>query len=412
MNFQKSGPPGHEKSITRWIPSDWGCLPFGKMVVNSQYGLSYPASADGNCPIIGMSQMNDGKISTNDLSLVKVSKDEFEAYRIREGDFIFNRTNSAALVGKSAVAKSDMDVVFASYLVRFRIDQDVALPRFVGCYFSSSSSLANLAALATPGVSQYNINPTTLQKHFWLPVPPIKEQYEILQVIESWDTAIDKTIQLIEAEQELKKGLAQQLLTGKRRFPDFDGQKWREYRLGEVFTERREANREDLPLLSITADRGLIPQEETAKKDTSNSDKSNYKRIAPGDIGYNTMRMWQGVSVISHREGIVSPAYTICIPGKMIDAHYAKHLFKFTPMIHIFWRYSQGLVDDTLSLKFHKFSQIHVELPPFEEQRKIAATLDVIDDEIKLLEMKLDELREQKKGLMQKLLTGKVRVMV
>ena len=80
-------------------------------------------------------------------------------------------------------------------------------------------------------------------------------------------------------------------------------------------------------------------------------------------------------------------------------------------MIHRFWSYSQGLVADTLNLKFQNFVRIHATIPPpLKEQRAIAKLLETADDEIRLLEAELEALTEQKRGLMQKLLTGGVRV--
>ena len=74
----------------------------------------------------------------------------------------------------------------------------------------------------------------------------------------------------------------QQLLTGKRRSEEFKGQDWQEVRLGKIFKERKETNRTDLPLLSITADRGVINRDELDKKDTSTEDKSKYKTDSSG----------------------------------------------------------------------------------------------------------------------------------
>lgn len=70
------------------------------------------------------------------------------------------------------------------------------------------------------------------------------------------------------------------------------GDSWKEYRLGELFTERTEVNRPHLPLLSITREQGVIKREDVGRKDTSAKDKANYRRLCPGDIGYNTMRIW------------------------------------------------------------------------------------------------------------------------
>lgn len=203
----------------------------------------------------------------------------------------------------------------------------------------------------------------------------------------------------------------QQLLTGKKRLKGFEGE-WREVHLGEMFTERNETKCFDLPLLSI-GQNGVYPQDESVKKDTSNEDKSKYKRICPGDIGYNTMRMWQGRSALSELEGIVSPAYTVVTPKKNADSVFFSYLFKMPRMTNLFWRNSQGLVDDTLNCKFKDFSIVKVMLPQTkEEQTAIAKVLQAADKEISLLKAKANRLREQKKGLMQVLLTGKKRIVL
>ncbi|MEA3226789.1 MAG: restriction endonuclease subunit S [Planctomycetota bacterium] len=225
---------------------------------------------------------------------------------------------------------------------------------------------------------------------------------------------------LIDAKQRLRKGLMQQLLTGRIRFPKFGEPtlkkgtlpgRWIASKLGNCFKERKETNPE-LLLLSITSERGVILRDEVDRKDSSNADKSKYKRIVPGDIGYNTMRMWQGVSAVSALEGIVSPAYTICSPKKGNNSLFFGYLFKYPQVINLFFRFSQGLVSDTLNLKFRHFSQIKVKIPFEPEQIRIAEVLSACDREIELLRDKQEAIRKQKKGLMQKLLTGEVRVKV
>jgi type I restriction enzyme S subunit len=197
------------------------------------------------------------------------------------------------------------------------------------------------------------------------------------------------------------------LLSGKARL---SASAWLTYKLGDLFTERTEVNRTDLPLLSITGQSGVVPRNIDENFNAPSEDKSKYLRIAPGDIGYNTMRMWQGVSGLAKLEGIVSPAYTVCIPGDKIDGLFASYLFKYPPIVHLFRRYSQGLVDDTLALKFPNFAQIQVTIPEVPEQRLIASVLATCDREIELLQNHVYALKEQKRGLMQKLLTGEIRV--
>jgi len=279
--------------------------------------------------------------------------------------------------------KQKMDLVFIeNYLNKLNIHQE-------------STGVPQLTA---PQISKYRIT-----------LPPLPEQKAIAQVLSTADAAIHTTEKLIAQKELRKKWLMQQLLTGKKRLKGFGGE-WKEKHLGDMFIERNETKYFDLPLLSI-GQNGVYPQDESVKKDTSNDDKSKYKRICPGDIGYNTMRMWQGRSALSELEGIVSPAYTVVTPKKNADSVFFSYLFKLPKMTNLFWRNSQGLVDDTLNCKFKDFSIVKVMLPQTkEEQIAIAQVLQAADKEISLLKAKAEKLREQKKGLMQVLLMGKKRL--
>lgn len=261
------------------------------------------------------------------------------------------------------------------------------------------------------GVGRYKLTKATLEQ---LPIalPPLPEQQKIADILGTWDEALEKLDALIEAQERRKQALMQQLLTGRRRLKGFS-KPWLIAKLGTLFKERVEQGRSDLPLLSITADRGIVRREDIAKRDSSSEDKSKYLRIAPGDIGYNTMRMWQGVSALSAFEGIVSPAYTICRPTERIDGRFASHFFKLRHTVHLFHRYSQGLVDDTLNLKFPSFAVIEVTIPTdLDEQRQIAALLDTADQQLTLLREQRTAFDQQKRGLMQRLLTGKIRIKI
>lgn len=387
----------------------WSTVPFKTVVDRAQYGLSLSASEEGNTPILKMNSINGSGLSLESLDTVVCDDATRERFRVRKGDLLFNRTNSKDLVGKAAVALEDTQAVFASYIVRFQLNKRMN-PRFAGYWFQTEWVKARLQAIATPGVSQWNINPTTLQKALCVPDVPIKEQEKIVDVLSACDTAIAAQARLLAFKQDRKKGLAQRLLTGKVRFPEFAGQPWREVRLGEAFSERTEAGRPDLELLAVTGSGGIVKRAELNRRDTSSEDKSKYKRVCPDDIAYNTMRMWQGVSGLSPFEGIVSPAYTVLVAREGILPAFAAHFFKLPATIHLFHRYSQGLVNDTLNLKYPQFRVIHVRIPPVGEQRKIAETLSALDAEIALQHQKLEQLKQQKKGLMQLLLTGKVRV--
>jgi type I restriction enzyme S subunit len=122
--------------------------------------------------------------------------------------------------------------------------------------------------------------------------------------------------------------------------------------------------------------------------------------------------MWQGVSALSSHEGIISPAYTVCIPSPEIDGEFASYLFKLPKVIHLFYCYSQGLTSDTWNLKFHHFAEVQVYIPEVDEQIAIASVLAALDKELAIQKKQRNALVQQKRGLMQKLLTGQWRVTV
>lgn len=189
----------------------------------------------------------------------------------------------------------------------------------------------------------------------------------------------------------------------KLRFPEFTD-KWQNEKLGSIFISRQETGFADLPLMSLTDESGLVPQQETKKKDNSNTDKSKYLRVSEGDIVYNTMRMWQGRCAYCKNEGIVSPAYTVCIPKDGCDGVFFYYYFKTYDLIQKFHANSQGLVSDTLNLKFDKFASISINYPTKkEEQQKIADCLSSTDELIDAESRKLKALEKYKRGLMQKL---------
>lgn len=390
-------------------PKGWDYLNLDSVCISSQYGINAP-SIGGKYPVLGMRNLQDGNIYANEVGYVDLPDDEFKRFRLNPGDLLINRTNSIDLVGKTALFNLEGDFLFASYLVRFILNTQKVSPAYINYFCNSHEGNTQMRRLATKGVSQANINPTELKKNFRIPLPPLPEQHKIAEILYSWDESIAKVECLLASLRQRKNGLMQRLLTGKVRFPEFT-KKWHETKLGNVLNERVEQGFEHLPLLSVT-ENGITYREQSNRRDTSSEDKSKYLRICPGDIGYNTMRMWQGRSALSKYEGIVSPAYTVLTPTKSIDVRFMVYLFKYQPMIHTFYRYSQGLVSDTWSLKYPVFAKIHVKIPEYQEQKRIADVLESCDKEINETQAYYENLQEQKKGLLQKLLTGQIRVKV
>lgn len=328
---------------------------------------------------------------------------------LQDGDVVISDTAEDYTVGKATEVQGvgTMQVLSGLHTIAFRPNASVFSPKFLGYYFNSSIYRAQLYPLIQ-GIKVCSISKKAIS-NTKLAVPPLAEQRKIAEILGVWDEAIEKQSRLIEHLELRKRGLMQRLLSGHTRLPGFTSP-WQKVKLGEIFKERNETKCEHLPLLSITADKGVILQSESDKKDTSNDDKSKYKRICPNDVGYNTMRMWQGRSALSAMEGIVSPAYTIVTPKAEVDPLFISELIKQPRVVYDFWTHSQGLVGDTLNCKYHDFSQVKIAMSSLPEQKAIAEVLTTADDEIATYRKKLDALRLQKRGLMQQLLTGKTRV--
>lgn len=392
------------------FPSDWATPHLDDLIDELApicYGILMPGDHVPNgIPVIKVKDYVNGTLSRDKVLCTSVEIDsQYNRSRVREGDILLSIRGGT---GAIRFVPKELDGA--------NITQDTARlrasPVVDSGYLAKSlegSFVQTQIQLDTIGQAVTGINIGSVRK-LVIPLPSLPEQRKIADILTTWDEALTQLDALIEVQERRKKALMQQLLTGRRRLKGFS-KPWITAKLGSLFKERVEQGRMDLPLLSITADRGIVPREEVAKRDSSSEDKSKYLRIAPGDIGYNTMRMWQGVSALSALEGIVSPAYTICTPTDCIDGRFAAHFFKLRHTVHLFHRYSQGLVDDTLNLKFPSFAVIELSIPSdLEEQRQIAAILDTADQQLTLLHTQRTALDQQKRGLMQRLLTGRVRV--
>ncbi len=250
-----------------------------------------------------------------------------------------------------------------------------------------------------------------------LSIPSLEEeQQKIADCLSSLDELIELQAKKLEALKAHKKGLMQQLFpregetTPRLRFPEFrNAGPWEVKRLERIFIERTERGSEGLELLSVTISDGVVRTSELERTNNATTDLSNYKRVYPGDIVYNSMRMWQGASGVSLWHGLVSPAYTVVTPVEGQNPVFWSYHFKLSHSIDKFARFSQGLTSDTWNLKYPAFSAIKMAFPSIpEEQQKIADCLSSLDELIELQAKKLEALKAHKKGLMQQLFPQEV----
>lgn len=240
--------------------------------------------------------------------------------------------------------------------------------------------------------------------------PGLKEQQKIGAILSTWDKAISTAEAMLENSRQQKKALMQRLLTGKLRLPGFKGE-WCFLQAKKLFNSISIKHRPEEQLLAVTQDDGVVPRALLDRRVVMpEGDVDNYKFVKKGDF-IISLRSFQGGIEYSNYNGLVSPAYTIIEKRCDIDDAFYRHYFKSSLFIGKLAIAVIGIRDGK-QISYDDFAGIPLPVPPLDEQRAIAAVLDAADREIALLEQKAARLREEKKALMQQLLTGKRRVRV
>jgi type I restriction enzyme S subunit len=211
----------------------------------------------------------------------------------------------------------------------------------------------------------------------------------------------------------------QKLLSREVRFKEFH-KEWEEVRFGDMFERITRKNTIDnTNVLTISAQHGLINQEDFFNKSIASKDLSGYILLKKGEFAYNKsysngypMGAFKRLNL--YDEGVLSSLY-IYFKIKDDNSDFYEHYFEAGLMNKEIYKIAQegarnhGLLNMSVKEFFHDMKIIK---PPKQEQQKITEVLSTVDKEIELLKQKLEELKKQKKGLMQRLLTGEVRVRV
>ncbi len=159
-------------------------------VAKTQYGLSEPMNEVGTgFKIFRMGEVQDGRlIDTGRMKFANISQKEFEQYKLRPGDVLFNRTNSFELVGKTGIFALTGDYCFASYLVRLNLDRKTVLPEFLNYFMNSDRFQKSVKEKASRSINQANINATILSNELISFPESLPEQQRIVGIL---DVAFD-----------------------------------------------------------------------------------------------------------------------------------------------------------------------------------------------------------------------------
>lgn len=203
------------------VPESWKVLPLDELLTRTQYGLSIRGEDAGKYGILRMTNQTDGKISTEKMQFIDLNEKNFENYRLKRKDILFNRTNSLELVGRTAIFDIEGDYVFASYLIRLNTNNERLDAFFLNHYLNWEDTQRRLKTIALRAVSQSNINATRLRS-FQIPVPPLKEQAEIVLHVNTIINKIEIHQRKKQILEELFRALLNQLMTGQTRVNEID----------------------------------------------------------------------------------------------------------------------------------------------------------------------------------------------
>ena len=249
----------------------------------------------------------------------------------------------------------------------------------------------------------------------------LPEQRAIANVLSLMDTAINQNNQLIAQKELRKKWLMQNLLTGKKRLKGFGGE-WKEVAIEDVFNRVTRKNSEDnTNVVTISAQRGFVRQTDFFNKAIASEIIDNYFLVEKGEFCYNKSYSngypWGATKRLNDFDKAVVTTLYICFGLKNLQKNSGDFFEQFfeanlldkglTKIAHEGGR-AHGLLNVTPS----DFFSLKITIPSFEEQTAIAEVLQTADKEIQLLKSKLEKLKEEKKGLMQVLLTGRKRLKI
>ena len=250
-------------------------------------------------------------------------------------------------------------------------------------------------------------------------LPVLKEQKKIAKILQTWDRAIATTEKLIEASKQQKKALMQQLLTGKKRFPGFEGE-WEEVSLSSLCRRVTDKNHgESDNVVTISAQQGLIKQEEYFKKSVASEVLDNYFILRHGQFAYNKSYSngypMGAIKRLNRYECAVVTTLYICFEVSneyQTSPEFLEHYFEAGLLNRGLKRVAAegGRAHGLLNVKPLDFMSLELAIPCVDEQKTIATVISAAGKSIDFFEAKLIQLKQEKKSLMQQLLTGKRRV--
>ena len=257
-------------------------------------------------------------------------------------------------------------------------------------------------------------------KKFLMPFPPLAEQLKITEILAAWDIAINIVQKLVESLQQQKKALNQQLMTGKLRVNGFHG-KWEPKRLSFYLKLSKLKNfdlkfgKEDV--LSVSGEYGIVNQIEFQGRSFAGKSVANYGLVEEGDVVYTKsplkLNPYGIIKLNKGSSGIVSTLYAVYKCKSTVNGEYLDYYFELNDHVNSYLRplVQKGTKND-MKINNEKVLIDEVNFPSLIEQNAIVKVLKSADKEIVYQKAYLNQLKTQKTGLLQQLLTGEKRVKI
>lgn len=330
---------------------------------------------------------------------------------VRENDVVIVRTG--ANIGDACVVPKSFDGSQSFTTLLARPDAKKLHPHFLAQFVNSDFGRSEVERLMAGG-GKGNLNSGELER-FRITLLPIEDQGRVADVLLCWDSAIEAAERLIAAKERHYSGLIRRLINGRSK-----SESWGHASIRDIADRvQRQGDGGDYPLLTISSASGFIRQEDRYSRYMAGESAKTYTLLRAGEFSYNkgNSKRYEFGCVFQLREyeaALVPSVYVSFELHESVCAAYMRHLFAadyLKPQLRALVKTgvrNNGL----LNIKPDEFLGTTVPLPSLEEQVRIANALDAARAEVDLLGQQLDALRTQKRGLMQKLLTGQWRLPV
>ena len=342
-----------------------------------------------------------------------ISKEKFEElhkFELIADDFIMSGAGTIGRISK--VPKGIKKGVFNQALIRFRINKELTDSEYFLQFIRADFMQRKLTG-ANPGSAITNLVPMSDVKKWEIKVPIKEEQKKIGSFFKQLDDTIALHQRKLDLLKEQKKGYLQKMFpkngakVPELRFAGF-ADDWELRKVGELLTERNEQApmNDEFPLMAFIANEGVAPKGERYDRSSLVNDTAGklYKKTRFGDFIYSSNNLETGsIGLNKYGNASVSPVYSIFEATGIADSDFIGRRLVRKDFINAMIKWRQGVVYGQWKIHESDFVKIEVAVPSVDEQRQIGEFLDTLDQHITLHQRKLDLLKEQKKGYLQKM---------